>query len=196
MIMKQLRTGRQFVGALALVAGCAFAQAPTYGDPAPAPMVPGTVLPAAHGADVEQPYFDLIFMCEAAMSGILEVKMGRIAAYRANSSQVRQFAQTMANDHSRSNRKLKEMAWARDLKACEEMDRQRAQRLIALQRYTGDDFDREYLTLQVDEHRRTLRLFQLQTLRGVDGELRDFAGSKLPALEERLRTASWLADSR
>jgi putative membrane protein len=122
--------------------------------------------------------------------------MSRIAALRANSSQVRQFAQRMADDHVRANRKLKEIAWSKDLEVCSEMDERRAKLLLALQRRTGDDFDREYLTLQVDQHRRAVQLFRQHAQSGHDGELRGFAEAKLPALEAHLHEVSLLADSR
>ena len=153
--------------------------------------------PSAYGApERERPEGDRIFVREAAITSILEVKMSRIAALRANSSEVRQFAQRVADDHGRSNRKLKEIAWSKDLEMCNEMDESRAKLLLALQRRTGDDFDREYLTLQVDLHRRALRLFQQQAQRGSDEDLRGFAQQKLAALESHLQAASLLAHSR
>jgi putative membrane protein len=122
--------------------------------------------------------------------------MSRIAVLRANSNQVKQFAQRVADDHNRANRKLKEIAWSKDLEVCNEMDQRRAKLLLALQRHTGDDFDREYLTLQVDQHRRVVRLFQQHAQRGSDEDLRNFAQAKLAALEAHLQEASLLADSR
>ena len=148
------------------------------------------------GAEREWPEADRIFLREAAITGLLEVKMSRIAVLRANSNQVRQFAQRVADDHSRANRKLKEIAWSKDLEVCNEMDQARAQLLLALQRRTGDDFDREYLTMQVDQHRRVLRLFRQHAEHGSDGDLRTFAEAKLAALEAHLQEASSLADGR
>lgn len=139
---------------------------------------------------------DHAFVREAAASGNLEIQMSRIAAFRANSDRVRQFASDLAEDYSKARRKLKEIAWSMNIEISDALDARGAQRLLALQRYTGDEFDREYLTLQVDQHRRTVRLFQEQARKSLIDELRSFAQSKLPALEAHLNLAQTLADSR
>lgn len=139
---------------------------------------------------------DQAFVLEAAAYANLEVQMSRVAALRANANPVRSFAQSMAEDHSKARRKLKEIALSRDFRVSDQLDDKRADILMTLQRYAGDEFDREYLTQQVDQHRRAVRLFQEQAQRGRDDELRTFAESKLAALEAHLRTARELADSR
>ena len=184
--------------ALSIVAS-ACGMAPSYGqshEPYRFPFCAATTSSIHRSVEREHPESDRIFVREAAITGLLEVKMSRMAALRANSSQIRQFAQKVADDHARANRKLKQIAWSKDLEVCNEMDEKRAKLLLALQRYSGDDFDREYLTLQVDQHRRAVRLFQQHAQGGSDAELRDFAGAKLPALESHLREAALLADSR
>ena len=191
--------GKLVLGLLALViSALAIASSHAQGSaPYRFPFCAASV-PAAYGTSAERdwPEADRIFVREAVITGILEVKMSRIAALRANSSQVRQFAQRVADDHGRTNRKLKEIAWSKDLEVCSEMDERRAKLLLALQRHTGDDFDREYLTLQVDQHRRAVQLFRQHAKNGHDGELRSFAETKLPTLEAHLDEVSVLADSR
>jgi len=189
---------RLWLGALSLIiAGLAFAQSPgTSGSPAvksqPAAAAPGD----ASGAIAVPSDHDLAFVREASLAGMLEIRLSSIAALRANSDRVRQFARSVVEDHSKARRKLKEIALSKDLEFGDELDRKRALLLLAVQRYTGDEFDREYLTQQVDQHRRVVRLFQEQAQKGGDDELRDFAGSKLPALEALLKLARTLADSR
>ena len=139
---------------------------------------------------------DHAFVHEAAASGNLEIQMSRIAALRANSDRVRQFAIDLVEDHSNARRKLKEIAWSKNIDISDALDAGRAQRLSTLLRYTGDAFDREYLTLQVDQHRRMVRLFEERAQKSLIDGLRGFAQSKLPALEAHLKLAQTLADSR
>jgi len=193
-IMAERRlNGTRWLAAIALVCGgCAlppsqdFGGAPARDARAPAPSL----------ADTEIQEAKLAFICEAAISRILLVKMSEVAARRAGSGGVRQFAHVSGDDDRRANRKLKELAWSKDLGVCSEMDDRRALLLLALQRYAGDEFDREYLTLQLDQRRRSVRLLREQAEKGADDELRSFAQSALPALETHLRTANLLADSR
>lgn len=174
--------GKCWAGALALmVAGLAFAQTP---DNAGRSAYAGFAEP------------DQAFVIEAAANSNLEVYMSRVAALRANANAVRSFALSTAEDHSKARRKLKEIALSRDFRISDRLDDKRADILVTLQRYAGDEFDREYLTRQVDLHRRTVRLFQEQAQRSGNDELRSFAESKLAVLEAQLRTAQALADSR
>ena len=169
-------------GALALmVTGLAFAQSPDS---------------AGRGAYAGFAEPDQVFVLEAAANSNLEVYMSRVAALRANANAVRSFALSNAEDDSKARRKLKEIALSRDLRISDRLDDKRADILMTLQRYAGDEFDREYLTQQVDLHRRTVRLFQEQAQRSGNDELRTFAESKLTVLEAQLRTAQALADSR
>jgi putative membrane protein len=50
------------------------------------------------------------FMQEAASGGLVEVKLGKIAAQRASSSDVKEFGQRMVTDHTKANDELKDIA--------------------------------------------------------------------------------------
>ena len=180
MISSRIRTSRYWIAALSmLLSGLAFGQTSSKSE-----------------AAVMVPESDQAFVREALATGSLEIQISRIAALRANSEQVRQFALSLMEDHSKARRKLKEIALSKNVEIKDDLDRQRARRLLAVQRYTGDEFDREYLTLQVDQHRRAVQLFHQQAQRSGSEELRNFAQSKLPALEAHFKLAQSLADSR
>lgn len=190
---KRRSQGTRWLAVVTLICGgCALPPSQDFGSSPP----PGATASAPSIADAKVEEGKRSFICEAAISRLLLVKMSAVAALRANSSGVRQFAHVSADDDRRANRKLKEIAWSKDLGICAEMDDSRALLLLALQRQAGDEFDREYLTLQVDQRRRTVRLFREQAENGADGELRNYAQASLPALETHLRSASLLADSR
>jgi putative membrane protein len=53
---------------------------------------------------------DKTFIQEAAQGGAAEVQLGRLAAQRGSSEQVKQFGQRMVDDHSRANDQLKALA--------------------------------------------------------------------------------------
>jgi len=50
------------------------------------------------------------FLQDAAKSGVKEVKMGKLALERAQNPAVKQFAQTLVNDHTRVNQQLLQLA--------------------------------------------------------------------------------------
>src|SRR5258706_1571344 len=129
--------------------------------------------------DAMVPESDHAFVREAAATASLEIQMSRIAALRANADQIRQFASSLVEEHSKARRKLKEIAMSKNVEVSGDLDVKRARRLLILQRYTGDEFDREYLTLHVDQYRRAVLLFQQQAQKSGSDELRNFAESKL-----------------
>src|SRR5690242_21650896 len=49
---------------------------------------------------------DRDFMMEAAMGGMMEVELGRVAAQKGMSDSVKQFGQRMVDDHSKANTEL------------------------------------------------------------------------------------------
>src|ERR1043166_3385270 len=53
---------------------------------------------------------DQKFVMEAAMGGLAEVEMGRLAAQKGATDEVRQFGQRMVDDHSKANEELMRVA--------------------------------------------------------------------------------------
>ncbi len=53
---------------------------------------------------------DTKFVLEAANGGMAEVSLGKLAAEKATSPDVKQFGQRMADDHSKANEELKALA--------------------------------------------------------------------------------------
>jgi predicted outer membrane protein len=53
---------------------------------------------------------DEAFVMKAAMGGMAEVDLGKLAAEKATSGDVKKFGQRMADDHSKSNDDLKTLA--------------------------------------------------------------------------------------
>ena len=60
---------------------------------------------------------------------------------------------------------------------------------------SGDDFDRAYMASQVRAHRDAVSLFQKESKSGKDAELKSFAATTLPALQEHLKMARDLKTS-
>lgn len=58
---------------------------------------------------------------------------------------------------------------------------------------SGTDFDRAYMASQVRAHRDAVALFQKESKSGKDAELKSFAATTLPALQEHLKMATELS---
>ena len=137
---------------------------------------------------------DARFAAFAAMGGMAEVELGRLAAQKGASEDVRQFGQRMVDDHTKANEELMRIVSGKGLALPTALDAKHqsmAQKMSAL---SGEKFDREYAKMMVSDHKKAIAEFQKEAQRGADPELKAFAAAKLPALQEHLRMAQRLND--
>jgi putative membrane protein len=84
-----------------------------------------------------------------------EVQLGKLAAEKALSQEVKQFGQRMVDDHGKANDRLKQLATTKGVNLPTELDRSTQREMDKLAKLSGADFDREYMKHMVSDHRRT-----------------------------------------
>ncbi len=133
---------------------------------------------------------DRRFVMNAAMSDLFEIEAGRLALERASSDAVRQAAQRLIDDHTRTSQELTQLAASKGVTPPTALDSKHRSMLERLRRQNGAEFDREFArTAGVRAHQDAVKLFRQEASRGRDADLRAFAARTLPALEEHLRMA-------
>jgi putative membrane protein len=138
---------------------------------------------------------DRKFVEEAAAGGMAEVAHGRAAAQKATNPQVKAFAERMVADHTRSNEELKTIATARGITLPAEPPKKAHKEMDKLMKKDGADFDKAYMKHMVDDHKKTVNLFEKQAKNGKDGDLKSFAAKTLPTLQEHLKLAQATHDA-
>jgi len=128
-------------------------------------------------------------MKEAAMGGMLEVELGRLAMQNADSEQVKQFGRQMVDDHGKGNEELKLLAQSEGVKLPSQLDPKHTKELQRLQRLSGADFDREYMKMMLDDHHKDIKAFNDEGQKGDDPEVKGFALRTLPTLRAHLTIA-------
>ncbi len=137
---------------------------------------------------------DAKFAMTAAMGGMAEVELGRLAAQKGASDEVRQFGQRMVDDHTKANEQLMQLASSKGITLPAALDpkhQAEAQRLSAL---SGDRFDREYVKMMVKDHKKDVGEFQKEAARGADPDFKSFAATTLPTLQGHLRMIQRISD--
>jgi putative membrane protein len=137
---------------------------------------------------------DAAFVTEASQASHAEVAHGKLAQQNAASPAVKEFAQRMVTDHSKSGAELGAIAKKLNMKVPGDMsDKQKAEhkKLAALK---GAKFDEEYIQHMVHAHESAVSLFQKQAKNGEAKELRSFAEKALPTIEEHLKMSRALKD--
>jgi len=135
---------------------------------------------------------DRNFIMDAAMGGLMEVELGRVAAQQGMNEAVKQFGQRMVDDHSQANSELMSLASSKGITLPAELDQKHRAEVTKLSGMSGADFDREYTKLMVSDHRKDVSEFENQSTRGTDADLKAFATKTLPTLQEHLRLAEAL----
>ena len=137
---------------------------------------------------------DSKFAMFAAMGGMAEVEMGRTAAQKGASEDVRQFGRRMVDDHTKANEQLTQLASSKGMTLPAALDAKHQAAMQKMSGMSGEKFDREYARMMVADHKKTVGEFQKEAQRGADPELKAFAAAQLPALQEHLRMAQRLND--
>lgn len=132
---------------------------------------------------------DSEFAVKAANGGMAEVELGRLAVSNAASAEVKKFAQGMIDDHSKVNDELKATAASKNITLPTGVDEDHQKAMADLGGKKGADFDKAYMDMMVDEHKKTIDLFQDEANNGNDADLKAWAAQKVPALQHHLEMA-------
>ena len=138
---------------------------------------------------------DRKFIEKAAAGGMAEVELGKLAQEKASSDQVKQFARRMVDDHSKANDQLKSLASSKGVNVPTEIDRSERRELDNLAKKSGTDFDREYMKHMVSDHKTDVKEFTSESKSAKDGDIKSFAASTLPTLEQHLDLAKSTEDA-
>jgi putative membrane protein len=136
---------------------------------------------------------DQQFVMKASAADLAEINLGRVAARQASDPAVKQFAQRLVDDHTKASADLLRIANKRSLPAARTMDAQHRQLQTRLLNLKGADFDRAYLTQQVDDHKKAVALFEAASKTAKDPDLKAFAAKTLPTIRDHLKMAQDLA---
>jgi putative membrane protein len=180
--------------ALTLAAAPAFAQATNPSTQQPTTRSgaqSGTrVAPANDAKATNGPsQADHDFVMEAAKGGMAEVELGKLAAEKAASSEVKQFGQKMANDHGKGNDELKSLAKSKNILLPTTLDPKERATKDRLSKLSGEEFDRAYMREMLKDHRTDIAEFQHESKSGHDADIKAWASKTLPTLQEHLKDA-------
>jgi putative membrane protein len=129
---------------------------------------------------------DTDFMREAAIGGMSEVELGKLASSKAAGSEVKGFGQMMVSDHSKANEELKALAAKKNVTLPTEPDAAHKSTMTALQAKSGADFDREYVSEMIEDHEKDVAAFQDKSQNASDPDVKAFAAKTLPTLRKHL----------
>ena len=129
------------------------------------------------------------FLRQAAEGGLAEVQLGELAQQKAESPEVKQFAERMVTDHTKANDQLKQVATKEGITVPEKLSAKDEATKARLEKLSGAQFDRAYMAAMVKDHTTDVTEFRAQAKTAKDSAVKNFASETLPTLEDHLKEA-------
>jgi putative membrane protein len=131
------------------------------------------------------------FVTAAATSDMYEVTAGKIAAQRAQSPEVREFAQEMVKAHTGTTAKLKGIIAGNNINVTSpaHVDNRRQGMLDDLRGAKAEDFDHRYIAQQIAAHKEADILMRGYAKDGDTAAIKDFAAETDKAVRMHLSMA-------
>ena len=132
---------------------------------------------------------DRKFIREVNADNMLEVSLGKLAEQKADNAAVKQFAQRMVTDHTKSLDDWTNLASKNGLTIKAGMGSRHRAKLDRLQKLSGKAFDKAYVTMAVQNHKDAIDYFQREGQAAHSDEVRDLVASTLPTLQDHFKQA-------
>lgn len=148
----------------------------------------------AFGEDLLQRLDPAAFVAFTYQSSLAEVTWARVALERATDEDVRRFAQSMIDEHTDANSRITTFSDEKGLPLPTAINPEQQAIAEELARFSGADFDRAYMDVNVIAHAKAVRFARTQmTGDGRDVDVRGLARSLEPDLAGHFLRASELA---
>ncbi|HEX8619282.1 MAG TPA: DUF4142 domain-containing protein [Thermoanaerobaculia bacterium] len=132
---------------------------------------------------------DRNFVETAARMGMAEVQLATNVSNRAQTAEVRAFAQRMITDHNRSNQELTTLAAQKGIDPPADLDQKHKELDTKLATLAGPELDRTYMQAMVEDHAAAVAAFESAAAEASDADLKAWAAKTLPVLHEHHRLA-------
>jgi putative membrane protein len=135
------------------------------------------------------------FAMKAAQANLFEVKLAELAQQKAQSQEVKQFAQKVQQDHQQANDKLKQIAqskqidWPNDLMGPKKVEYE------AFRQLDGKVFEDNYVLLMIKGHLHDIMLFQNEAKNGTDQDIKQWAQQTLPHIQQHASQLNQVAQA-
>lgn len=129
---------------------------------------------------------DTTFAAKAAVGGMAEVALGKIAAAKSSDANIKDFGNMMVTDHSKANNELMAIDKAKNITLPATLDAEHQAKSDSLSKLSGKDFDKAYVAAMIEGHKKTLALMQSEAANGQDADLKAFAAKTARVVQTHL----------
>ena len=142
---------------------------------------PNVVAPVLSDADMQ-------FIRAAQEINVQERNVGRIGLQNSRNDAVRNYAETLVDEHTRLLDDLVRLKLRKAMSQSLDSPEKKDQALVDLNAQLGPAFERNYVTFLAVIHERALEKFRQAQELATDESVREYAKRVLPVFERHLRT--------
>jgi predicted outer membrane protein len=135
------------------------------------------------------------FVKKAAMAGMTEVELAKVALDKSQNAKVRAFAERMVADHGKANTELASIAKRKNLQVPTAIDAEHKAKIDKMSSKSGAAFDAAYTEHMNADHAKALALFEGAS-KSKDADLSAFAKKTLPTIAQHKQMAEELPATR
>jgi putative membrane protein len=129
---------------------------------------------------------DSKFAVAAANGGMTEIALSKLAAAKTASATIKDFANMMVMDHSKAGDELKAIAKVKNITLPDSINADSKKAVDEMSKKTGHDFDKAYVNKMVDDHKATVSMFEDESKKVKDADLKSFVDKTLPTIKGHL----------
>ncbi len=129
------------------------------------------------------------FMTKVADVNMAEVKLGQMAQDKGTNQRVKDFGAMMVKDHTAAGNELKSLAGQKNVTLPQTVSNDHQKKADDLNKKSGADFDKAYISAMVDGHQSTINDFEKASKNTKDADVKAWADKTLPTLRMHLDSA-------
>ena len=139
---------------------------------------------------------DRTFIQEAGADSLAEAELGQLAEQKAATPAVKEFGRWMYTDHGLTANKWLEAILREEHESFQPtLTAEQKQLKQKLEGLSGSQFDQQYVEHMVQDHEKTIPLFEREAKEGHNPMIKSFAESLTPVLQQHLAEAKELASA-
>lgn len=134
------------------------------------------------------------FVREAVADNTLEVRLAQEAQKKATQNNIRQLSQWLLEEHNTMLNRWLSLASSNGMKLKPGMGKNHTAKAKKLEKLSGTDFDKAYLTMQIQNNQDYVEYFQKEGRAAHSAQVRNQAAADLPMIQRHLSEAKQLGN--
>jgi|GEM_PF-2302212 len=129
------------------------------------------------------------FILKAAEGDQVEIRSAQLAQEKSANPQIKALAQRLSQDHQANADKLAQLAQQKGVHLSDQLSAKAQRKVDTLSSLNGAAFDQRYVRDMVRDHKKDIAYYQKAAAENTDPDVKAFAQSTLPTLQEHLQMA-------